>query len=124
MCCSALLYSSDRGSDPGSNLKNTDGGKKSNPVGLDDAPVVFAVFQNQPNPFNPVTIIKFILPELSVYTFKVYDMSGREIYSINDIAWEGSHEIQFDGSGLASGIYIYTLQTDKYRDTKKMLLIK
>jgi hypothetical protein len=124
ICCSSLTFSTGGGNDQEINKKKTFEDKKANPVGLDDTPVVFAVFQNSPNPFNPVTVIKFSLPDLSIYSFKVYDMTGREIFSTQGIGSKGSHEIRFDGSNLSSGIYFYTVQTDKYTATKKMILVK
>jgi len=123
-CCSSLIFSGEAGNDPDINKKKIDNDKKSNPVGLDDTPVVFNLSQNRPNPFNPVTVIKYTLPEPSIYSFKVYDLIGNEVFSFNGSGIKGSYEITFDGSSLSSGIYFYTLQTDKYSSTKKMILIK
>ena len=123
-CCSSLVFSGEIGNDPDVNKKKTDHDKKASPVGLDDLPVVFNLSQNTPNPFNPVTTIKYSLPEPAQYSFKVYDLIGNEVYSFSSSGVKGTYEITFDGSNLPSGIYFYTLQTDKFSSTKKMILIK
>jgi hypothetical protein len=99
----------------------TDGGKT---VGLNDVPVVFRLFQNTPNPFNPVTSIKFSLPENSDYSLKIYDMLGKIIYSFGTFGKSGTYNIEFDGSSLSSGIYFYSLETKDFREIRKMMLIK
>lgn len=121
--CSAPVFSGETPGDP-ENKKKTEDEKKNTPVGLDDTPVVFALLQNTPNPFNPLTVIKYTLPEPAIYTFKVYDLIGNEVFSYNGADLKGTYEITFDGSNLSSGIYLYTLQTDKFSSTKKMILIK
>lgn len=85
----------------------------------------FKLYQNYPNPFNPSTVIRYDVPEAGFVTLKIYDALGKEIMSlINGEITAGSHEIFFDGSNLTSGIYFYKIQTEKYSDTKKMLLVK
>jgi hypothetical protein len=85
----------------------------------------FELQQNYPNPFNPTTQIRFTLAEQSQVTLKVYNVLGKEIATlVNDIKGAGVHEVSFDGSGLASGVYFYTLQTGKFTQTRKMILIK
>ncbi|MGE5498950.1 MAG: hypothetical protein ACM3Q2_12795, partial [Syntrophothermus sp.] len=67
----------------------------------------YKLFPNYPNPFNPVTNIGFSIADECFVTLKVYDMLGREAASIvNDIKPAGSYKVQFDGRGLASGIYV------------------
>jgi hypothetical protein len=67
--------------------------------------------QNYPNPFNPSTTIKFELPGASHVTMSVYDMVGREVsVLVNETSEAGIHEVKFDGSNLASGVYVYRLQ--------------
>jgi hypothetical protein len=90
-----------------------------------EIPVKFKLYNNYPNPFNPVTKIKFDLPNTSNVKLFVYDVLGREISRILDGELKaGKYEADFDASNLPSGVYFYRLITDGYNDTKKMLLIK
>lgn len=83
------------------------------------------LLNNYPNPFNPQTKIKFYLPERTFVKVKVFVLLGNEIDNlINEEKDSGYHEIEFDGSGLPSGIYFYTLQTPNFIQTKKMVLLK
>lgn len=83
------------------------------------------LYQNNPNPFNPKTIIKYYIQNTSFVSIKIYDILGKEIQSlVNKIQNSGIHEISFDGSNLSSGIYYYSIISNNYKDTKKMLLIK
>jgi flagellar hook assembly protein FlgD len=85
----------------------------------------FSLSQNYPNPFNPTTYISFSLQSKSKVRLVVYDILGNEIQTlVNDELSEGKYSIKFDGSNLASGIYIYKLITDKFTDVKKMILMK
>jgi len=85
----------------------------------------FELHQNFPNPFNPTTQIRFSLAEQSQVTLKVYNILGKEIATlVNDLKGAGAHEISFDGSGLSSGVYFYTLQAGKFTETHKMILMK
>jgi hypothetical protein len=89
------------------------------------SPSTYNLGQNYPNPFNPSTAIRFDLPLRSFVTLKVYDMIGREVATlVNGFQEAGSHEIKFDASGLPSGIYFYRISTDKFTETKKLVLIK
>ncbi|HEY3249759.1 MAG TPA: T9SS type A sorting domain-containing protein [Ignavibacteria bacterium] len=94
------------------------------PKGLIDVPVVFSLFQNIPNPFNPATNIAFSLPKETSFSFKVFNIIGQEVYSINESKPAGNYNIVFDGSNLSSGIYFYSLQTKDYSKTRKMILLK
>ncbi|MBK9098729.1 MAG: T9SS type A sorting domain-containing protein [bacterium] len=84
----------------------------------------FRLENNFPNPFNPVTVIRFYLPEPTFVKLKVFDILGNEIKVINEEKNSGFHEITFDGSELSSGVYFYSLQASKYSETKKMILIR
>jgi hypothetical protein len=85
----------------------------------------FSLFQNFPNPFNPTTRIKYQIPELSLVSIKVFDVLGNEIATlVNEERPTGSYEVEFNGSGLPSGVYFYKLQTDSFIEIKKMLLLK
>jgi len=92
---------------------------------INNSPTSFSLQQNYPNPFNPTTNIKFTLPKESNVTLKVYDMLGSEVRTLvegNQRA--GSYNIYFDAANLSSGIYFYTLKTNEFADTKKMILVK
>jgi hypothetical protein len=74
-------------------------------------PNVCSLSQNYPNPFNPTTQISFNLPQASFVKLTIFDVAGREVATlINGMRDAGPHEITFDGSGLASGIYLCRLQ--------------
>lgn len=80
---------------------------------------------NYPNPFNQTTNIRFSLSETKDVKVEVYDRIGRKISTlINDRLNRGFHTLQFDGSGLASGVYFYRIITDQIVSTKKMVLVK
>jgi len=83
------------------------------------------LFQNYPNPFNPITTINYHIAELSYVSLNVYDVLGNKITTlVNEDKLAGSYEIEFDGSNLASGIYIYKLQAGSFVETMKMILLR
>ena len=85
----------------------------------------FALDQNYPNPFNPSTLISYTLAERSNVTLKVYDVLGKEVASlVNNSQEAGTHQVTFDASNLATGLYIYTLNAGNFTSSKKMMLIK
>jgi photosystem II stability/assembly factor-like uncharacterized protein len=94
-------------------------------------PKSFLLSQNYPNPFNPTTKIKFDIPAslsfgegLSVRLY-IFDILGREVATlVNEQLRPGSYEAEWDGSNFASGIYFYSIQTDQFTQTKKMVLMK
>ncbi len=80
---------------------------------------------NYPNPFNPTTVINYQLPKDGMVTLKVYDVLGKEIATlVNDNRTAGYYSVEFNASNLPSGIYIYTITTNNYTQSKKMLLMK
>ncbi len=80
---------------------------------------------NSPNPFNPVTKIRFELTRSSDVKIDVYDLAGKKISTlINEFMNEGTHEIKFDGSDLSSGVYFYRIQSGSFNATRRMILIK
>lgn len=89
-------------------------------------PENFSLKQNYPNPFNPVTSIQFDVKEQSNITLKIYNSSGQHIQTIidNKLTSPGTKEVKFTITGLASGIYFYTLTAKNFTDSKKMILIK
>lgn len=81
--------------------------------------------RNYPNPFNPKTQLSFTLPEEGSVRLAVYDVAGREIAVLADGHREaGRHSVSFDGSGLASGVYFYSLEADGLVEQRKMVLMK
>lgn len=88
-------------------------------------PTVFKLEQNYSNPFNPSTVIKFAVPEMSNVLIKIYDLLGGEVITlVNEEMEAGWHRREFNASGYSSGIYIYRMQAGNYISTKKMILIK
>jgi hypothetical protein len=88
-------------------------------------PTEFSLEQNYPNPFNPLTKISWQSPVSSHQTLKIYDILGYEVATLVDEYREaGFYEIIFDASNLSSGVYLYHLQADNFKFTKKMTLIK
>jgi len=88
-------------------------------------PEAYSLEQNFPNPFNPATTIRFNLPEQTYVSLKIYNSIGQEVSTlINRVVSSGTHEINFDASGLSSGIYFYQIQTQSFTSTKKMILMK
>jgi len=85
----------------------------------------FALEQNYPNPFNPVTKIKYSIKEKGNVELKVFDMLGSEIATlVNEEQNVGHHEVNFDASALSSGVYLYTITSGSFMQTRKMLLMK
>jgi CubicO group peptidase (beta-lactamase class C family) len=85
----------------------------------------FLLSQNYPNPFNPRTTIEFDLLKTSKITLKVFNILGEEVTTlVSERLSAGSYTYDWDASNLASGVYLYRLQADKYVETKKMILLK
>lgn len=90
-----------------------------------EVPEKYALHQNYPNPFNPVTGIEFDLAEQSIVKIVVYDITGREIEKlVNQKLSAGKYKADWNAAGYPSGVYFYKLETEGYRETKKMILIK
>jgi M6 family metalloprotease-like protein len=88
-------------------------------------PPAFALEQNYPNPCNPSTTIRFALSRTSPATLVVYNILGQQVATLVHGELEaGTHEVRFEGSRLASGMYIYTLRAGDNVATKKLLLIR
>jgi hypothetical protein len=85
----------------------------------------FLLNQNYPNPFNPTTTIRYALAQRSHVTLSVYNTLGQQVSTlVNETQDSGSHDVRFDGSGLASGVYFYRLQAGNFVQTKKLLLLR
>lgn len=94
-------------------------------IGVDVKPVVFSLGNAYPNPFNPSTVIPFEVGNASHITIKVYDMLGRYVSTLaSDIYSSGSHSVRFDGSGLASGVYLVRLDAPGLQQTRRISLLK
>lgn len=92
-----------------------------------DAGVVseYALHQNFPNPFNPTTSIRFDLLDAGFTTLKVFNIQGQEVATlINGLQSAGSHTVNFDATGLPSGMYVYRLNVNGYSAQQKMMLLK
>lgn len=88
-------------------------------------PNIFALNQNYPNPFNPATVIKYQLPRSSFVRIKIFDILGKEVaVLVNETIDAGYHQVEFNGSDLASGLYLYKIEADGFTDVKKMMLVK
>ena len=88
-------------------------------------PCEYSLAQNYPNPFNPSTTIRYGLPQRSHVTLTVFNTLGQQVAELVNREMEpGYHEVKFDASGLASGMYFYRLQAGTYVQTRKLLLLK
>jgi uncharacterized delta-60 repeat protein len=100
-----------------------------NPTGIDDQtfsqPNNFILHQNYPNPFNPTTNIQFRISDFGFVSLKVYDVLGKEVATlVNGEKPVGNYEVDFDATGLSSGIYFYKLQAGNFIETRKMTILK
>lgn len=85
----------------------------------------YSLSQNCPNPFNPVTEIKYSIKDDSHVRLRVYAVNGVEIESlVEEYQVAGNYSINFDASNLPSGVYIYILETEKFTAAKKLTLLK
>lgn len=90
-----------------------------------EQPQEFALEQNYPNPFNPATNIRFSLPEAGEVSLSVYNVQGQRVATLTEGSRSaGTHQISFNAGNLASGVYLYRLQTESATLTRKMMLVK
>ncbi len=88
-------------------------------------PTHFTLEQNYPNPFNPSTTIRYALPNSGPVHLAVFNTLGQQVAElVNATQDAGHHFVQFNGAGVASGVYFYRLQAGDFRDTKKFVLMK
>lgn len=102
---------------------------KSSVIGINhissEIPANYKLSQNYPNPFNPTTNIEFSLPEKSFVKLNVFDINGRQISQlVNENLSAGTFKYDFNAENHPSGTYFYKLETDKFSETKKMILMK
>lgn len=98
----------------------------SDEIELDVSPQSFELLQNYPNPFNPSTKIVVRLAQATKMRLNIYNLIGevvREVTSGEEFE-AGTHEFNFDASGLASGVYIYRIESPAFNETKKMVLLR
>jgi hypothetical protein len=88
-------------------------------------PHALTLGQNYPNPFNPYTTIRFWIPGKFHVTLAVINTLGQEVaVLLNSDQEPGYHEVELDGSSLASGVYFYRLQAGEFVQTKRLILLK
>ena len=104
---------------------NLSGWDIDNIIADSNTPENYSLGSAHPNPFNPTTEISYALPEYSRITMEVYNTLGRKVATlIYGYQSAGYHTVVFDAKNLSSGIYFYTMKTDNYIKTNKMLLVK
>jgi hypothetical protein len=90
-----------------------------------ELPLTYNLYQNYPNPFNPSSTIRIALPEVSNVTLIIYNILGQRVRTLVDERLNaGYHNIRFDATGLASGIYFCRVRAGSYVATRKMLLLR
>ncbi len=88
-------------------------------------PTSYKLEQNYPNPFNPTTTIRYSISEPTKVSLKVYDTLGNLVETlVNQYMTAGSYKVDFTASNLSSGVYFYTISTTKFKETKKLVLMK
>ncbi len=109
----------------GAILKTTNGGATIIQKINSTVPSSFKLLQNFPNPFNPVTTIRFNIANAGFVKLSVYNILGKEIETIvNESMSEGTYETKWDASSYPGGVYFYRLETDGYSETRKLVLLK
>jgi hypothetical protein len=90
-----------------------------------ELPHKLQLLQNYPNPFNPSTTIGYALPQGSYVTLTVFNTLGQQVATlINETRGAGYHNVQFNGTGFASGVYFYRLRAGDYVVTKRLILLR
>ena len=103
--------------DPASNTEDVEEERNS--------PTAYELTQNYPNPFNPATTICYAVPHRAHVTLVVYNVLGQQVNElVDDNVEAGFHEVQFNASNLASGVYFYRMQAGTFVDTKTLLLVR
>ena len=93
-------------------------------------PIKYSLNNNYPNPFNPLTTVRYDLPEDGLVNVTIYDVMGRPVkYLVNSRQNAGYKSIQWNGTNdagqpVSAGLYMYTIQAGDFRQTRKMVLLK
>ena len=93
-------------------------------------PLSYNIYHNYPNPFNPVTTLRYDIPEDGLVNITIYDMMGRIVKTlVNSSQTAGYKSIRWNATNdrnesVSAGLYLYTIQAGKFRQTKKMVLLK
>ena len=99
-------------------------------IGKNTKPASFPILYNYPNPFNPVTHLRYNLPEDALVNITIYDMMGRQVSTLvssqqtagfKSVVWNATND---KGTSVSAGLYLYTIEAGHYRQTKKMVLLK
>ena len=99
-------------------------------IGKNTKPASFPILYNYPNPFNPVTHLRYNLPEDALVNITIYDMMGRQVSTLvssqqtagfKSVLWNATND---KGTPVSAGLYLYTIQAREFRQTKKMVLLK
>ena len=99
-------------------------------IGKNTKPASFPILYNYPNPFNPVTHLRYNLPEDALVNITIYDMMGRQVSTLvssqqtagfKSVLWNATND---KGSPVSAGLYLYTIQAGEFRQTRKMVLLK
>lgn len=103
----------------------TNGGIMGVKIVSSNTPEEFRLLQNFPNPFNPITTIRYDIKTKGIVELKVFDLLGREVTTlVNENQTPGTYEVVFDAFSLSSGVYFYQLKTGDFVDFKKMVVLK
>ena len=100
------------------------------PVGIIDEysdylPTSFSLKQNYPNPFNPSTVISYQLPVISDVEVSIFNLLGQKVVTlVSEKQKAGYHQLEWNASGYASGVYYYQLVAGEYKEVKKMILLR
>ncbi len=90
-----------------------------------ELPIEYSLEQNYPNPFNPSTTIKYSIPEEGIVKLAVYNMLGEEVATIVNASQKaGRYEVNFNATGLSSGVYVYRIEAANFTASKKLMLMK
>jgi len=93
-------------------------------------PITYNLYNAYPNPFNPITTLRYDLPDDAMVNVTIYDMMGRIVKNLvssqqnagyKSIQWDATNNI---GQPVSAGLYLYTIQAGEFRQTKKMVLLK